>query len=112
MEREFRYFVLKNKDMLKYLNEEERRLVLELGKKVEAGRKADGRGPFECVCIESDWPEYDQAWWSIAARVDRERGIGSLRSKLDQIERYGVGERSGLPAETSREETRKSPDQN
>jgi hypothetical protein len=96
MEREFRYFVLKYKDMLKYLSEEEQRQVLELGKKVEAGREAEGKTHLECVCVESDWPEYDEIWWAIAARVDREHGVSPLRSKLDQIEQYGTTDNPSL----------------
>lgn len=87
MEREFRYLVVKYKDMLRYLSEDDQRALIELTKKVDAGREADGKHFMECVCVERDWPEYDETWMAIAARVD---GGSTLKSRIDQIKRYGV----------------------
>jgi hypothetical protein len=90
MKREYRYLVLKYKDMLEYLSEQEQRQLIELAKKVDAGRERDKRGTLECVCVESDWPEYDETWQKIAARVDAAEGLTPLESRIDQIERYGT----------------------
>lgn len=70
MEREYRYIVVKYKDMAKYLSDADAVGLIELMKKVEAGRKADGKKDLDCVCVESDWPEYEPTWQAIAARVD------------------------------------------
>ena len=71
MEREHRYLVVKYKDMLKFLSEAEQVAFIELAKKIDAGREADGKKPVECVCVEHDWPEYEEVWAMIAARVDK-----------------------------------------
>lgn len=71
MTREERYLVLKYKDIVKHLNEDEQRALIELAKKVDAGREEDGKKHVECVCVESDWPEYEEVWAMIAARVDK-----------------------------------------
>lgn len=70
MEREFRYLVLKYKDIAKHLSEEDTRTLIELAKKIDAGREKDGKKPVECVCVEHDWPEYEEVWVMLAARVD------------------------------------------
>lgn len=70
MEREYRYFVLKIKDIRRHLSKDERRVLLRLASKINAGRINDGKGMLECVCVESDWPEYEPTWAAIAARVD------------------------------------------
>ncbi|MDA3807027.1 MAG: hypothetical protein PF440_03850 [Thiomicrorhabdus sp.] len=90
MERETRYLVVKYKDMLKYMTEEEQMQFIELAKKVDAGREKDARHVMECVVVEKDWPEYDEVWMAIAMRVDRENGQpNALKARLDQIEKYG-----------------------
>lgn len=90
MTREYRYLVVKYKDMLKYLTEDEQQQLIGLAKKVDAGREEDGRHRMECVCVESDWPEYDDTWLAIAKRVDYENGIKSpIVSGVEQIKRYG-----------------------
>jgi len=90
MVREHRYFVVKYKDMLKYLTEDEQRKMCDLGGKIERGREKDGRGVMECVCVEKDWQEYDDTWLAIARRVDYENGIISpIVSGVEQIKRYG-----------------------
>ena len=70
MEREHRYLVCKYKDMLKYLSEDEQKQLIELAKKIDAGREKDSREIMECVCVESDWPEYEKVWAMIEERVD------------------------------------------
>jgi hypothetical protein len=91
MERQFRYLVMKHKDLSKYLTDTERDVLMLLVKKVSAGRADEGKPWLKCVVVESDWPEYDETWEKIAARVDAENGQpDTLRSRLDQIEKYGV----------------------
>lgn len=71
MKREIRYLVVKYKDMLNYLPEHHQRELIELIKRVEYGRGKDGRHrSIECVVVEHDWPEYEDVWGMIEARVD------------------------------------------
>ena len=86
MERECRYMVLKYRDMLKYLTEDEQVALIELAKKIDAGRKSEGKeGPFECVVVEADWPEYLDTWSKIAARVD---GVRFQQARTQQFKDY------------------------
>lgn len=93
MQREFRYLVVKYKDMLRYMSEEEQMAFIELVKKIETGRERDGRGQLECVCVESDWPEYLDTWSAIAARVDN---VPLYKAKMQQYQNYVVDLRSAI----------------
>jgi hypothetical protein len=70
MKREHRYLVVKIKDMARYMSESEAIAFLALATKIDVGRARDGKGPVECVCVESDWPEYEPTWAAIEKRVD------------------------------------------
>lgn len=35
-------------------------------------RRGKGKAPFQCVVVESDWPEYEVVWNMIEKRVDNE----------------------------------------
>jgi hypothetical protein len=86
MNRECRYMVLKYKDILKHLTEDEQVSLIELAKKIDAGRTSEGKdGPFECVVVEADWPEYLDTWSKIAARVD---GISFSQARMQQFHDY------------------------
>ena len=90
MERETRYLVFKITDLHK-LSTGMQDVLGVIARDVRAVRAARGKGDLECVVVEKDWPEYDETWWKIAARVDAENGQpNALRSKLDQLERYGT----------------------
>lgn len=67
--REFRYLVLKCKDLNKYLTDEERINLLRLTSKVSRGRCNDGKTQLDCVVVESDWPEYEPTWKAIERRM-------------------------------------------
>lgn len=68
-EREFRYFVLKFKDINKYLNTEDKEALLTIARKVDRGRCDDDKMPLNCVVVESDWPEYEPTWAAIEKRM-------------------------------------------
>lgn len=68
-EREKRYVVLKESDLLAYLSDEEITELNAISSKVCAGRERDGKISLECVVVESDWLEYEQTWKAIEARV-------------------------------------------
>ncbi len=70
MERENRYIVIKAKDADKYLNDLEKDKLAAVCASINDGRAIDNKPEVECVVVESDWPEYDQTWRAIAARVD------------------------------------------
>ena len=79
MKREERYLVVKYKDMLKHLTIDEQMSLIELAKKVDAGRKSLGKQEIQCVVIEHDWPEYDEVWAMLASRVD---GVPLYKARL------------------------------
>lgn len=72
-QREFtRYLVFKKTDINKYLSKEARDHLCHLYKEIHNARLADRKQPFSCVCVESDWPEYEPTWKAIEDRVNRE----------------------------------------
>ena len=85
MEREMRYIVVKYKDVAAHLSGDEAVALIELVKKVEKGRADAGKPPLECVCVESDWPEYHDVWTMIAARVD---GVPLYKAGMQQFTDY------------------------
>lgn len=72
MIKEDRYLVFKNKDIIRYLSTDELTTLYDLARKVSQGRDSENKPVLECVCVESDWPEYEQVWEMISRRVDRE----------------------------------------
>lgn len=76
MKREKRYFVIKKKDVFKYLNLHQQALLNSILMEIEEGRSNDKKQLLECAVVESDWPEYEKVWKLIASRVDAEIGRG------------------------------------
>lgn len=74
MNREHRYLVFKLSDTNATLTRQEMNLLERLAEKVRDHRAHNGKRPFECVVVESDWPEYERTWNAIEARVDAEVG--------------------------------------
>jgi len=70
-EREFRYLVMKFKDVNKYLVDTEKEVLLALTKKIANGRSDDMKMPLDCVVVESDWPEYEPTWKAIENRINK-----------------------------------------
>lgn len=68
-EREQRYLVVKLADAHQALSPEKFRALLDLGDKVTAARLTRGKTPLACVVVESDWPEYEETWRRIEARM-------------------------------------------
>jgi hypothetical protein len=66
--REFRYFVYKLNDVIKYLSREQIEALADIARTIEQGRTAAGKEDFECVVVEKDWPEFDAIWKSIEGR--------------------------------------------
>lgn len=85
MKRELRYLVVKYKDMAKYLSDEDAVALCALASKVDAARQADNKPPLECVCVESDWPEYLETWTAIAVRVDK---VDGHKARMQQLTDY------------------------
>jgi len=77
--------VVKYKDMVNYLTVDDQIALIELVKKVDAGRREAGKTPLECVCVESDWPEYFETWTAIAARVD---DVAMYKARMQQFSDY------------------------
>ncbi len=69
--RENRYTVFKNSD-LACLTLFERQVLDNIRTKVSQHRLENGKGQFNCVVVESDWPEYDAVWEMIEERMKNE----------------------------------------
>lgn len=67
--REPRYIVLKIKDVLAHLSACQLDRLQEIGETVATGRSADGKPPLNVVVVEQDWPEFEQTWAAIEARM-------------------------------------------
>jgi hypothetical protein len=67
--RERRYIVIKLKDAALYLSAEEKTALNRICEIVALGREMQHRPKLECVCVESDWPEYGPTWAAIEARM-------------------------------------------
>lgn len=68
--RELRYFVLKVKDVDKFLNDKDKVELNRILDKISFGRSINGKEDLECVVVENDWPEYEQVWDMIKKRVE------------------------------------------
>jgi hypothetical protein len=84
--RERRYIVLKLKD-LECLNSHEMIQLDAICAKVEMDRLSNGKDELKGVFVESDWPEHDGVWASIAIRMSPEKP--PLQVELEQIAEYG-----------------------
>ena len=67
--REYRYLVMKFKDLNKYLSDEDKEILFAIVKKIAKGRANDSKMPIDCVVVEHDWPEYEQTWEAIERRT-------------------------------------------
>ena len=66
--RENRYLVLKRKDLKACLTATEISILDAIAAKVDDYRTVC-KAPFECVVVESDWPEYEPTWAAIEKRM-------------------------------------------
>lgn len=73
--REMRYLVFKHKDVFYYLTREEQAFLFEMAQKITQGRVEDAKSDFECVVVESDWPEYEPVWKMIEQRCGGDDGV-------------------------------------
>ncbi|OHT41617.1 MULTISPECIES: hypothetical protein [Serratia] len=69
MKRENRYLVIKYKDVIEALTVEQREALKGIAIAVTAHRQSNGKQPLDAVVVEADWPEYEQVWGMIEARV-------------------------------------------
>lgn len=72
MEREDRYIVLKRRDIESALSSKEKEYLDDICLQVDQCREHCGKEKLKCVVVESDWPEYEPTWQSIAKRIDSE----------------------------------------
>ncbi len=71
--REYRYMVFKLTDIKFALTRDERDLLEHLMGKAHGYRRDCGKRPFECIVVESDWPEYEPTWEAIEKRMMEEK---------------------------------------
>lgn len=67
-QREDRYLVLKQKDIL-HLSAAHMQQLQDVCTQINVIRADRGKGGIECVVVESDWPEYQHIWALLEARV-------------------------------------------
>jgi len=72
MELEQRYVVLKEKDIKKYLYNNQKDNLVDICGGINIEREAAGRGTLKCIVIEKDWPEYEVVLKLLSERVDNE----------------------------------------
>lgn len=72
MELEQRYIVLKEKDVKKYLDNNQKDDLVNICAEIIVKREAVNRGRLECIVIEKDWPEYETVLKLLSDRVDNE----------------------------------------
>lgn len=71
--REERYIVIKLTDLKDApLSNMERNVLDDVCRHVNEYRQEAGKAPFECVVVESDWPEYEPTWAAIEARMSQQ----------------------------------------
>ena len=82
MELENRYMVLKCRDVVKYLDVDEKLTLFKLCDAINEGRRDNGKPTINALVIESDWPEYGPALDALAKRVDRIKLIEQLNKSF------------------------------
>ena len=68
--REQRYIIAKIKDVHNYLTFSEQETLYQLLRKIEQGREKDKKVLLECVCIQSNWKCYENAWKLVENEVN------------------------------------------
>jgi len=66
--RENRYLVLKNTDIEKHCNQEDKKWLASISTKISEGRYLEEKEELKCVVVESDWPEHEEVWSMIESR--------------------------------------------
>ena len=111
-QRENRFLVLKWADIEKYLSREHRESIRTACAVVEERRRMDGKRRDSYVVVADDWPEYEETWAKIQARmtgatpdvvtVPREEweALRELEhqawSALDEVENHGECDMTGI----------------
>ena len=80
--KEQRYFVLKIKDIEKYLDKTLLDKFMTTVNTIEAGREHDNKEPLQCVVVQSDWPEYEHVWKDIEDRMNEKPSQRDTAIKL------------------------------
>ena len=80
--REDRYLVFKLSDVERHLTPGERQQLARLAEVQRVGRSESGKPLLECVVVEADWPEYEQTWNAIEARVTGAKAQSAERGRV------------------------------
>lgn len=86
--REPRYVVFKIKDIDKHCPPGTMQTLQSIGMDILAGRIEEGRGVFNAVVVEQDWPEFDVVWAMIEKRMvsgEAQEPCKPLRVYLDGV---------------------------
>ncbi len=75
---EARYFVAKISDAQAVLCDEELATLERLIRKVDDGRRANGKSSLTCVVVEEDWPNWQQTVDSVLSLADGKDNDGPM----------------------------------
>jgi len=71
-EREYRYTIIKIKDIEKYLSYKQKQELESILFQIRLRRARDERPRLKCVVVEDDWPEYEKVWDMLEERMKNE----------------------------------------
>lgn len=83
--KEPRYYVIKIKDAQNYLTKDQQFALRLMGDHVNAMRQSAGRGVFNAVVVEQDWPEFDLVWDMIESRMTKGQNHPEDDSLIEDI---------------------------
>lgn len=101
--RERRYIVFKLTDIRRFLSGNQIADLHHMAEEVDRCRVDAGKTSFECLVVESDWPEYESTWRTIEQRVTGTtppasqepcktcRGVGLIGGFMQDGSCYGEG---------------------
>lgn len=76
-EQELRYVVFKEKDLKKYIDQDDWDALQRIEKKIYHGRNRENREQLLCVIVEHDWPMYEDTWKQIKDYYEENHGSGT-----------------------------------
>lgn len=89
LKREIRYITIKVSDA-NQLNRSEQKSLSHICNTINEIRAKRGKDELNCVCVESDWPEYEPVWAMIEARMSKnEPNSQSLNSAIELANKLG-----------------------
>lgn len=77
IKKEPRYVVFDTTDIFDYLSDDQIAAIEQIGQRISKGRAEAGKPEFNAVVVERDWPEFDQTWAAIEARITANQNLAN-----------------------------------